>query len=48
MVRASVHGAMESPDQSLMVEPLSYFLFQSVLHDWYNKGCPVFGMVHIK
>ena len=34
------------------VEPLSYFSFQPVLHDWYNKGrgmCyPVCGMVHIK
>ena len=31
---------------------LSYFLFQPVLHDWCNKGCgmcyPVCGMVHIK
>ena len=35
-----------------MVEPLSYFLFQPVLHDWCNKGCgmcyPVCGMMHIK
>ena len=34
------------------VDPLSYFLFQSVLHDWCNKGCcmcyPICGMVHIK
>ena len=34
------------------VDPLSYFLFQPVLHDWCNKGrgmCyPVCGMVHIK
>ena len=34
------------------VDPLSYFLFQPVLHDWCNKGrgmCyPVYGMVHIK
>ena len=32
--------------------PLSYFLFLTVLHDWCNKGCgmcyPVCGMVHIK
>ena len=31
---------------------LSYFSFQPVLHNWYNKGCgmcyPVCGMVHIK
>ena len=35
-----------------MVNPLSCFLFQPVLHDWCNKGCgmcyPVCGMVHIK
>ena len=35
-----------------MVDPLSYFSFQPVLHDWYNKGrgmCySVCGMVHIK
>ena len=35
-----------------MVDPLSYFSFQSVLHNWRNKSCgvyyPVFGMVHIR
>ena len=39
-------------DRSFMVDPLSYFSFQPVLHDWCNKGCgmcyPVSGMVHIK
>ena len=34
------------------MDPLSYFSFQPVLHDWCNKGhgmCyPVCGMVHIK
>ena len=34
------------------VDPLSYFSFQTVLHDWCNKGIgmcyPVCGMVHIK
>ena len=34
------------------MDPLSYFSFQPVLHDWYNIGCgmcyPVCGMVHIK
>ena len=34
------------------VDPLSYFSFKPVLHDWCNKGCgmcyPVCGMVHIK
>ena len=36
----------------LIVDPLSYFSFQPVLRDWYNKGhgmCyPVCGTVHIK
>ena len=35
-----------------VVDPLSYFSFQPVLHDWCNKGCgmyyPLYGMVHIK
>ena len=35
-----------------MVDPLSYFSFPPVLHDWFNKGLgmcyPVCGMVHIK
>ena len=35
-----------------MVDPLSYFSFQPVLHDWCNKGrgmwYPVCGMIHIK
>ena len=35
-----------------MVNSLSYFSFQPVLHDWYNKGrgmCyPVCEMMHIK
>ena len=39
-------------DQSLMVDSLSYFSFQPVLHVWYNKGrglCyPVCGILHIK
>ena len=26
-------------DQSFMVDALSYFSFQPVLHDWCNKGC---------
>ena len=34
------------------VDPLSYFSFQPVLHDWCNKGCGmcyhVCGMVHTK
>ena len=35
----------------ILHDPLSYFSFQPVLHDWCNKGrgmCyPVCGMVHI-
>ena len=35
-----------------MVDPLSYFSFKPVLHDWCNKGrgmyYPVCGMMHIK
>ena len=34
-----------------MVDSISYFSFQPVLHNWCNKGhgmCyPVYGMVHI-
>ena len=41
-----------SSHRSFMVDPLSYFMFQPVLHDWCNKGCdmcyPVCWMVHIK
>ena len=41
-----------SSDRYFIVDPLSYFSFQPVLHDWFNKGrgmCyPVCGMVHIK
>ena len=39
-------------DRFLTLDPLSYFSFQPVLHDWCNKGrgmCyHVCGMVHIK
>ena len=42
VVRLILHG----------VDPLSYFTFQPVLHNWCNKGrgmCyPACGMVHIK
>ena len=41
-----------SSDRSFMVDPLSYFSFQPVLHNWCNKGrgmCyPICGMMHIK
>ena len=44
VVRAFAHGAMG--------HELSYFSFQPVLHDWWNKRpcmCyPVCGLVHIK
>ena len=35
-----------------MVDPLSYFSFQPVIHDWCNKGRGMYyhvcGMMHIK
>ena len=35
-----------------MVDPVSYFSFQPVIHDWCNKGCgmchPLYGMMRIK
>ena len=43
--RSELHGKIvcswcdESSDQSFMVDPLRYFSFQPVLHDWCNKGC---------
>ena len=41
-----------SSDRSFMEDPLSYFSFQPLLHDLYNKGrgmCyPVCGMMHLK
>ena len=51
MLTAFAHSAIDR-DRSFMVDPLSYFSFQPVLHDWCNKNCgmsyPVYGMVHIK
>ena len=61
--RAPGAGRSSEVERSLMVrwvvgsilhgvDPLSYFSFQPVLHDWCNKGrgmCyPVCGVVHIK
>ena len=50
MVRAFAHGVVGSILHG--VDPLSYFSFQQVLHDWCNKGrgmCnPICGNVHIK
>ena len=41
-----------SSDSSFIVDPLSYFLFQPVFHDWCNKGHLMYyllcGMLHIK
>ena len=37
MVSAFAHGAMGR--RSFIVDPLSYILFQPVLHDWCNKDC---------
>ena len=41
-----------SSERHLMVDPLSYFSFQPLLHIWCTKGCGVCylvcGMVHIK
>ena len=55
MVRAFAHGVIGhkiDPSLGEGVDPLSYFSFQPVLHDWCNKGrvmgYPVCGMVHIK
>ena len=52
MVRAFAHGTMGRRIDPSGVDPLSYFSFQPVLHDWCNKGrgmyYPLYGMVHIK
>ena len=41
-----------STDRSHLVDQMSYFSFQPVFHDWFNKGCgmcySVCVMVHIK
>ena len=52
MVRAFAHGAMGRRIDPSWGDPLSYFSFQPVLHNWCNKGrgmcSPVCGLVHIK
>ena len=52
MGRAFAHGAVGRRIDLHGVDPLSYFYFQTVHHDWCNKGrgmsYPVCGMVHIK
>ena len=41
-----------SSDRSFVMDPLGYFSFQPMPHDWCNKGSgmcyPVCGMMHIK
>ena len=41
-----------SSDRFFIVDPLNYFSFQPVLHDWCSKGsgmyCPAYGMEHAK
>ena len=36
-VRVFANGAMGPSDRSFMVDPLNYFSFQPVLHDWCKK-----------
>ena len=52
MVRAFDHGAMGHRIDPSWSGPIELFHFQSVLHDWCNKGrgmyYPVYGMMHIK
>ena len=52
VVRAFAQGTMGRRIDPFVANPLSYFSFQPVPHDWCNKGCgmfyPVFGMMHIK
>ena len=49
MVRAFAYGAMGRRIDPSWVDPLSYFSFQPVLHDWSRAMCyAVCEMVHIK
>ena len=52
MVRAFCSWCDGSSDRSFVVDPLSYFSFQPVLHNYFNKGrsmcCPVCRMMHMK
>ena len=54
MLYLTVHSSWcdGSLDRFFMVDPLSYFSFQLVLHDWCNKDrgmCyPVCGIMYIK
>ena len=43
MVRAFVCSWCDGlSDQSFMVNPLSYFSYQPVLHNWCNIGCGMY------
>ena len=42
MVRAFALGEMDRRINPSCLDPLSYFLFQPVLHDWFNKGCGMY------
>ena len=37
-LRGNRDGCDGSSDRSFMVDPLSHFSFQPVIHDWCNKG----------
>ena len=37
ILRRMTHGAMGRRIDSSLAEPLSYFSFQAVFHDWCNK-----------
>ena len=51
-VNVSLVSMLHLATATLLVYPLSYFLFQPVLYNWCNKGLgmcyPICGMVHIK
>ena len=47
MVDSPVHGAMgRRIDRYLMVDPLNYFSFQPVLHEWHNKDHGIYAMLY--
>ena len=52
MILLSLSSELLIDKTTFMVDPWSYFSFQSFLHDWRNKGrClayPVCGVIHIK
>ena len=42
----SIHSWFGRSDQSHLVDPFSYFLFQPVLHNWCNKGHSMWDNAH--